>query len=246
MTKVESCLTEVGFIVEERIIEVLTRAMMFFNDPRLVNINKPRFEVTSIPGNCDNLLLIDQGRDLVTILSRSSLQNPKFNIAEWYKSWLFQVNIDTNVSALEVLEPCWASAIATIATLLENRRWLNDGLSADLELCGIQVDWNQFAALQRSSAIAKDPSWIVPKPIIITVEVNGHPCCALLDTGSLGDLISGSLVDQLKIKKTELNKPVMLNLVVQGFRSKIKSTVTIEMKLEKVELLMLLTSIVTT
>jgi hypothetical protein len=86
MTKVESCLTEVGFIVEERIIEVLTRAMMFFNDPRLVNINKPRFEVTSIPGNCDNLLLIDQGRDLVTILSRSSLQNPKFNIAEWYKS----------------------------------------------------------------------------------------------------------------------------------------------------------------
>jgi hypothetical protein len=34
MTKVESCPTEVGFIVEERIIEVLTCAMMFFNDPK--------------------------------------------------------------------------------------------------------------------------------------------------------------------------------------------------------------------
>jgi gag-polyprotein putative aspartyl protease len=71
-----------------------------------------------------------------------------------------------------------------------------------------------------------DPSWIVPKPIIVTVEVNGHLCCALLDTGSLGNFISRSLVDQLKIKKTELNKPVMLNLAVQGSHSKIKSTVT--------------------
>jgi hypothetical protein len=121
MTKVESCPTEVGFIVEEQIIEVLTHAIMFFNDPKLVNTNKPHFEVTPIPGNCDNLLLIDQGHDLVTILSRSSLQNPKFNIAEWYKSRLFQVDIDTNVFALEASEPRWASAIATVATLLENR-----------------------------------------------------------------------------------------------------------------------------
>jgi hypothetical protein len=37
------------------------------------------------------------------------------------------------------------------------------------------------------------------------------------------------LVDQLKIKKIELNKPVTLNLAVQGSRSEIKSTVTIEM-----------------
>jgi Retroviral aspartyl protease len=82
--------------------------------------------------------------------------------------------------------------------------------------------------------MAKDPSQIVPKPIIITVEVNRHPCCALLDAGSLGDFISGFLVDQLKIKKTELNKPVMLNLAVQSSRSKIKSTVTIEMGYNKI------------
>jgi hypothetical protein len=93
------------------------------------------------------------------------------------------------------------SAIATVATLLENQQWLDDGPLADLESCGIQVDQNQFAALQRSSAMAKDPSQIVPKPIIITVEVNRHLCRALLDAGSLGDFISGSLVDQLKIKR---------------------------------------------
>jgi hypothetical protein len=67
--------------------------MMFFKDPNLVNTNKPCFEVTSIPGNCDNLLVTDQGHDLVTILSQSSLKNPKFNIADWYKSQLFQVNM---------------------------------------------------------------------------------------------------------------------------------------------------------
>jgi hypothetical protein len=68
-TKVKSCSTEVGFIIEEQIIEVLTHAMIFFKDPNLVNTNKPHFEVTSIPGNCDNLLVTDQGCDLVTILS---------------------------------------------------------------------------------------------------------------------------------------------------------------------------------
>jgi hypothetical protein len=108
-----------------------------------------------------------------------------------------------------------------VATLLENQQWPEDGPLADLELCSIQVDQHQFAALQRNSAMAKDPSHIVPKPIIVTVEVKGHLCHALLDMGSLENFISRSLVDQLKIKKTELNKPVTLNLAV------LKSTVTI-------------------
>jgi Retroviral aspartyl protease len=42
------------------------------------------------------------------------------------------------------------------------------------------------------------------------------------------------LVDQLKIKKTELNKPVTLNLAVQGSHSKVKSTVTIEISYSEI------------
>ena len=46
---------------------------------------------------------------------------------------------------------------------------------------------------------------------------------ALVDSGSLGDFISSTVVDQLKLKCTILDKPLGLQLVVQGSRSKINS-----------------------
>jgi hypothetical protein len=53
--------------------------------------------------------------------------------------------------------------------------------------------------------------------------VNGVPVRGLIDTGSLGDFVSSTLVDQLKLKRTNLDKPLGLQLAVQGSRSKINS-----------------------
>lgn len=57
--------------------------------------------------------------------------------------------------------------------------------------------------------------------MVIEVLINGHKSCALLDSGSLGDFISTTLADQLKLKQTELAKPIELHLAVQGSRSKV-------------------------
>jgi len=53
------------------------------------------------------------------------------------------------------------------------------------------------------------------------VKVNGHPACALIDLDSLGDFMSTSLVDQLKLKEVELKKLLTLQLTVQGSCSKV-------------------------
>ena len=63
---------------------------------------------------------------------------------------------------------------------------------------------------------------LVPKPIVVVVvQINGQPACALLDLGSLGDFVSTSLEDQLKLSKVRLVKPLALQLAVQGLHSKI-------------------------
>ena len=69
-----------------------------------------------------------------------------------------------------------------------------------LELGGVQVDHNKYPSLQRNSANIKSNSRILPKPVVVKLEVNGHPVRALLDSGLLGDFISSTLVDQLSVK----------------------------------------------
>ena len=69
----------------------------------------------------------------------------------------------------------------------------------------------------------KSNSSRVPKPIIVTVYINGHPARALIDSGSLGDFISSTLADQLGLKKLALPKPMTVQLAVQGSRSQVKA-----------------------
>lgn len=90
-------------------------------------------------------------------------------------------------------------------------------------LNGMQVAHGTFPAMQQNAASVKDPSWIVPKPVVITVKINGHPARVLIDSGSLGDFMSSTLADQLKLTKETLEIPLGLQLAVQGSRSKINS-----------------------
>lgn len=62
---------------------------------------------------------------------------------------------------------------------------------------------------------------LVAKPLVVVVTVNGHPVRALVDSGSLGDLISTAVADQLALQREELAEPITLQLAVQGSRSKI-------------------------
>ena len=108
--------------------------------------------------------------------------------------------------------------------------YLSDLVNEDSEeeespvvLNGIQVTHGTFPAMQRNAALVKAPGRAVPKPMVITMKINDHPARALLDSGLLGDFISTTLADQLKLHKETLEVPLGLQLAVQGSRSKINS-----------------------
>ena len=100
----------------------------------------------------------------------------------------------------------------------------------ELELGGVQVDRNKYPSLQRNSANVKGHNRILPKPVVVKLEVNGHPVRALLDSGSLGDFVSSTLVDQLAIKRDTLDPPLSLHLAVQGSRSKVNARASVNLK----------------
>ena len=92
-----------------------------------------------------------------------------------------------------------------------------------VELGGVQVDRNKYLALQQNAVQVKGNHRILPKPIVVKVDINGRPARALLDSGSLGDFLSSTLADQLAIKRETLNTPLSLQLAVQGSRSKVNT-----------------------
>lgn len=98
---------------------------------------------------------------------------------------------------------------------------------AEVFLSGTYADNSTEPALQRNSAVTKDPARIVPKLITIIINVNGQPARALVDTGSLCDFMSTSLVDQLKLKKETLATPLKVQLAVQGSRSMVNHKTTV-------------------
>jgi hypothetical protein len=104
-----------------------------------------------------------------------------------------------------------------------------------LSISGIQIPHGTLAALQRNAAVPKDFTCIVPKLIVVVVQINGHPACALLDSGSLEDFVSTSLADQLKLAKVELTKPLALQLAVQGSRSKVNWGIEAELQYQRID-----------
>ena len=111
-----------------------------------------------------------------------------------------------------------------------------DDMGTMMTLNGVQVDRNKFASIQRNAACVKGvDERLLPKSLVIRVVVNGSPLRALVDSGSLGDFMSSTVVDQLKLKRTVLDKPLGLQLAVQGSRSKIMATVDVNYSYQNIE-----------
>ena len=75
---------------------------------------------------------------------------------------------------------------------------------------------------------------MVPKPLVIVVQINGHPAYALMDSGLLGDFISSTLVQQLHIRKKELSSPVPVQLAIQGSCSCINFGATTQLEYQSI------------
>ena len=97
-------------------------------------------------------------------------------------------------------------------------------------LNGVQVDRNKYVSIQRNAAKIKGAAErLLPKPVVLRITINGHHTRALVDSGSLGDFISSTFVDQLHIKRNLFQKSIGLQLAVQGSRSKINAAVKVHL-----------------
>jgi hypothetical protein len=126
----------------------------------------------------------------------------------------------------------WANEILTPP--LDSKDLQLVSLPPNLEVYGIQVPQGSYAGLQRNATVPKDFTCMVPKPVVIVVHINGHPACALLDSGSLGDFMSTSLADQLKVRKVALKKLLPLQLAIKGSRSKVNWGTTVNFKYQSI------------
>ncbi|KAG6877222.1 hypothetical protein C0992_010584, partial [Termitomyces sp. T32_za158] len=111
---------------------------------------------------------------------------------------------------------------------------ISGGGSRQFSLAGVQVARGTYAGVQRNSATPRDFTRLVPKPVVIVVKINDQPACALVDTGSLGDFISTTLADQLRVMRIELAKPLTLHLAVQGSRSRINFGAKVNLKYQMI------------
>ncbi|KAF9255788.1 hypothetical protein L218DRAFT_813685, partial [Marasmius fiardii PR-910] len=63
---------------------------------------------------------------------------------------------------------------------------------------------------------------------VIIIMIEGKPCRALVNMGSLGDFLSTQVADQLGVKKEYLDKLLPLHMAVQGSCSKIHCGATVD------------------
>ena len=94
---------------------------------------------------------------------------------------------------------------------------------------------NWIPAVEQNAMKTKDFTCTLPKPIVVTVHVNGKPVRALIDTGSMANFLSTTVVDQLGLKKEILAKLLPIQLAVHGSRSKINCCVTIDFKYQEID-----------
>jgi hypothetical protein len=196
-----------------------------------------RFTVTCRYDNIGVFEVYDRLRHLYTELPRYLLEDPEFEIRIWYRGFIearYKSRIDLQRGAVNPskIDPATMTEIGSDPTVWKRvksivgkllRRDKDVEHEAAYHLFGTQVDRNKFPHLERNAATRKGPGRRVPKPIVVTVTLNGQPCRALLDSGSLGDFISSKTAVQLNLKLQKLEKPIAVQLAVSGSRTKVNS-----------------------
>ena len=216
--------TIMGTVQEQYTAHLLEIACPFtFEDDDIDRLDK-RFDV-QIDYDIMHLVINDKYWHVMSHLLQELIENPKFDLINWYEFWLAQFELDhydfTEEKVREVAtdESVWPriwnliqEMIFTVPSKLE---------TGELEVNRVQVARDKYPAVQRNAASVKDKMHVLPKPVTLTVNIDGHPAQALVNSGSLGDFMSTNLADQLDVKQEELKAPLGLQLAVQGSRSKI-------------------------
>jgi hypothetical protein len=178
-------------------------------------------------------MIMDWQLGLVYDLAKRRIHDPDFDLPEWYHLKLLErmeryiLERDSHPGTMPENPPFvhpwrWPAVLEYTRKQFGDTALRRDLIrSGELEFNAMQIGRNSDPGVQRNAASVKHR--IAPRTIVISVKINGQPARALVDTGSMGDFISTTLADQLKVKKVFLDEPLSLLLAVQGSRSKINS-----------------------
>ncbi|KAF8079210.1 hypothetical protein FPV67DRAFT_1776248 [Lyophyllum atratum] len=201
-----------------------------------------RFEVWQDHTNTDLHCVYDKALDFHRAIPTDCLRNERFNIVGWYWKQLQHAYLRIHAAfEPEYAEPYSVRSLEEIPEEENELEWVelingvidevetplrislaeNDFGFHIIELFGQQIRPGTLPAIQRNTVITRDASRTIPRPIVIVVSVNGHPARALIDSGSLSDFMSTNLAQQLGVEKVQLEKPLVVQLAVQGSRSKV-------------------------
>ena len=206
-------------------------------------------------GGIDTYLLSDGHNGDGHVLYYSDLADPYFDLLHWLhaeKSKIFDELIrgkralsgpdlgdssgdsdDGRIAEDSDCEDCGESSEGEYSGKFEN---YSQGNTFCVSSIGVTKSSDaNINALERNSARVKRVDRICPKPVVIVVHVNGQPCRALLDSGSLSDFMSTTLADQLKLKLETLDKPLALQLAVSGSRSRVKVQTTVGLRYQRID-----------
>ncbi|KAF9258020.1 hypothetical protein L218DRAFT_878056, partial [Marasmius fiardii PR-910] len=84
--------------------------------------------------------------------------------------------------------------------------------------------------LERNSAEVNNWNRKMPQTIVIDVIINGRPARALLDSGSSTDIGSTRLIDQLGVKYMNLERPIPVQMTVQGSITRIHHACVLDLE----------------
>ncbi|KAG6876415.1 hypothetical protein C0992_013038 [Termitomyces sp. T32_za158] len=161
------------------------------------------------------------------------LHDPMFDLVGWYQARVKQLISKVNKEPPE--DPQYRSTESNKTIYLRPLSELDDDLIdlrqtiqamrnlemeeedevlGMLELNGQQIEQGTYPNLIRNNICRKREQRHILKPLVIVIKINGHPVHALIDSGSLGDFMSGTVAEQLKVEKHELAKPIGVQLAV--------------------------------
>jgi hypothetical protein len=91
------------------------------------------------------------------------------------------------------------------------------------------------SSIEKTSMRVKDQARKVPEPIVVLAKINGQEVRALLDTGSMADFVSTTVVEQLRLRKEVYAKPLSVQLAVHGSRSKINCGARVRFQYQSID-----------
>ncbi|KAJ7353162.1 hypothetical protein DFH08DRAFT_987264 [Mycena albidolilacea] len=150
------------------------------------------------------LLRIHAGEiNFVDFLSEASLMNPAFDLIGWALTRLGRVECSER-NLLEGFDG--ATTPSYLGDLFGDEPVPED----EVELfCGkAQIPADGYNGLRCMVSMPKTPNRVVAKPLVVVAHVNNQPARALIDSGSLGDLISTTMADQLHLGRSKLEDPI--------------------------------------